>query len=118
MKTKYWIMILAVLLLVSAFFAVLLSRVGQDAQTVEVWSEGELLHTLPLAVDTQIIVETTRGSNTVTVRDGKVAVTAADCPDHYCMKRGFCDGGSGIVCLPNRLVLKFTKAAPIDGVSG
>ena len=118
MKTKCWIMILAVLLLVSGFFAIMLSRGSQDAQAVQIWSEGKLLHTLPLAVDTQIVVETDRGSNTVTVRDGKVAVTAADCPDHYCMKRGFCDGGSQIVCLPNRLVLKFTKAASIDGISG
>ena len=118
MKTKYWIMILAVLLLVSGFFAIMLSRGSQDAQAVQIWSEGKLLHTLPLAVDTQIVVETDRGSNTVTVRDGKVAVTAADCPDHYCVRQGFCNSGAQIVCLPHKLVITFLGETEIDGAVG
>lgn len=116
MKTRYWVLILAALLVLSVVAGLLLNN-RKEARAVEVWSEGELLYTLPLSVDTQILVETDRGSNTVTVRDSKVAVTEADCPDHYCMQRGFCSGGSQIVCLPNRLVLKFTEAAPIDGIS-
>ena len=117
MKTKFWILILAALLVVSLGAAWLL-RGETDAQAVQVYSEGKLLYTLPLGVDTQVTVETERGCNTITVQDGKVAVTAADCPDGYCMARGFCDGGSQIVCLPNRLVLKFVKDAPLDGISG
>ena len=58
------------------------------------------------------------GTNTVTVRDGKVAVTQADCPDHYCMDRGWCDSGTPIVCLPNRLVLKFVGKQTVDGAVG
>ena len=117
MKTKFWILILAALLAVSLAAAWLLQG-KQDAQAVQVYSEGKLLYTLPLSQDAQVTVETARGCNTITVQDGKVAVTAADCPDGYCMARGFCHGGSQIVCLPNRLVLKFTGEAPLDGVSG
>ena len=58
------------------------------------------------------------GSNTVTVKDGKIAVTAADCPDHYCMERGFCDSGTQIVCLPNRVIIKFQGEQEIDGAAG
>jgi hypothetical protein len=58
------------------------------------------------------------GHNVVTVKGGKVAVTEATCPDHYCMKRGYCDGGADIVCLPNRLVLKFIGEQEVDFVVG
>ena len=58
------------------------------------------------------------GTNTITVRDGHIAVTAATCPDHYCMHRGFCDRGTQIVCLPNRLVIRFLGEQNIDAVAG
>ena len=47
-----------------------------------------------------------------------IAVTAATCPDHYCMHRGFCDRGTQIVCLPNRLVIRFLGEQNIDAVAG
>ena len=118
MKTRSWILIFAVLLLVCGILSVWLLRSGEAASAVEVWSDGELLYTLPLAVEKQITVESAYGTNTVTVRGGSVAVTEADCPDHYCMKRGFCDSGVQIVCLPNRLVLKFVGEQTVDAVVG
>ena len=46
----------------------------------------------------------------IAVKDGKIAVTEASCPDHYCMQRGYCHSGAQIVCLPNRLVISFLGA--------
>lgn len=117
MKTKYWIIVLALLLVASTAAAFFLSGNSQPADTVQVLSEGKLLHTLSLNQDQTITVETARGSNTVTVKDGKVAVTEADCPDGYCMARGYCSGGTQIVCLPHRLVLQFARSE-LDGISG
>ena len=91
---------------------------GEAAEMVEIWSDGEFLYSLPLSVDTQLRIDSEQGSNTISVKDGKIAVTQADCPDHYCMDRGFCDGGAQIVCLPNRLVIKFVAPQEIDGVVG
>lgn len=114
MKTKYWVLLFAVTALAclgaSAF---LLS--GEEAAVAEVYAQGELVATLPLAVDQEITVD---GRNTVTVRDGKVAVTWADCPDQYCVERGWCSGGADVVCLPNRLVISFAGEQELDGVSG
>ena len=56
--------------------------------------------------------------NVITVKGGKIAVTEASCPDHYCMHRGFCDSGLQIVCLPNKLEIRFTGKQDIDGVVG
>ena len=117
MKTKYWVVLLAALLLICAVLSVVFLRPGQ-AQQAEIWSDGKLIKTVLLRIDQEFTVESADGVNTVTVRDGKIAVTAASCPDGYCMQRGFCQGGAQIVCLPNRLVIKFVAQQEIDGVVG
>ncbi len=117
MKTKTWLALLALVLALCLWLSLWLLT-GPEARQVEVWSDGELLYVLELRTDQELTVTTDRGSNTITVRGGAVAVTAADCPDHYCMDRGFCSGGAQIVCLPNRLVLKFIGQQQIDGVAG
>jgi hypothetical protein len=118
MKTGHWIAVFVVLLALCAGASFLLLTGNEPADTVEVWSDGVLLAVLDLNVPRELVVESTYGTNVVTVRDGAVAVTYADCPDGYCMKRGFCDGGVEIVCLPNRLVLRFVGEQAIDGVVG
>lgn len=118
MKTKYWVLILSLLLALSIGLSLFLLDGGAPADTVQILSRGKVLYTLSLNKDQAVTVETDLGRNTVTVRDGKVAVTEADCPDGYCMARGFCSSGPQIVCLPNRLVIQFTGSAPLDGISG
>ena len=118
MKTRYWIMALAALVLVSGLACVPL-LMQKEAQQAEITSGGEIIAVVDLAVDQAFTVEAPDGGrNTVTVKDGAIAVTAADCPDHYCMDRGFCSGGSAIVCLPNRLTITFLGEQEIDGAVG
>ena len=118
MKTRTWILILTATLALCAAMSLWLLQPGKSADRIEVWSEGEKLYSLSLYKDQTVTVTTATGTNTVTIRNGAVAVTAANCPDHYCMQRGFCQGGADIVCLPNRLVIKFLGAQEIDGVVG
>ena len=118
MKSKYWITILAVLLIGSALACIPLLTAGTAARA-QITSHGEVIATVDLLIEQELTVESPDGgSNTITVKDGAIAVTAADCPDHYCMDRGFCSGGSQIVCLPNRLVISFLGEQEIDGVVG
>ena len=118
MKTKFWIIIVSLVAAASLAVSLWLFRPAEQATAVKVISEGKLLYTLPLSEDTRLEVVSAHGTNIITVKDGKVAVTEADCPDQHCVKRGFCDRGSQIVCLPNRLVLEFTRVSGIDGISG
>lgn len=118
MKTKTWVLLLAALLLVCGVLSVFVMLPKEAADSVQVWSDGKLLHTLPLGKDAEVTVESAFGTNVVTVKDGKAGVTHADCPDGYCMARGMISGGTQIVCLPNRLVLKFTAEQTVDGVAG
>ena len=116
-KTRVWILLLG-LLLVACVALSILFFMPRHADRAEVYSDGKLLYTLDLHKDTEHTVLLEDGSNTITVKDGKIAVTRANCPDGYCMKRGFCDGGADIVCLPNRLVIVFLQENDVDGVVG
>ena len=118
MKTKVWIAIFAVVLVVCAGLSLLFLLPGQDAAYVEIWSDGVHLATWSLSVNQNMSVGYGDGYNVVTVKNGKVAVTEATCPDHYCMNRGFCNSGAQIVCLPNRLVLRFVGQTDVDFVVG
>ena len=118
MKTKHYILIFAALLVLCVGLSLLFLTPRGEASAVEIWSDGVLIDTWSLAVNQSITVGYEDGYNVVTVKGGKVAVTEATCPDHYCMKRGFCDGGAQIVCLPNRLVLKFIGEQEVDFVVG
>ena len=114
MKTKYWLMIFGAVAAVCIALSLPLLRSDQ-ARFARITSKGELVKTVDLMVDQEFTVD---GKNTVTIQDGKIAVTWADCPDHYCMKRGFCDGGTDIVCLPNRLVITFLGDQEVDAAIG
>ena len=117
MKTKYWIIALAAALLACGILSLVLLN-PQQAETAQILSDGKLLRTVNLKIDQEFTVEYKGEVNTVTVQGGKIAVTAASCPDGYCMKRGFCQGGAQIVCLPNRLVIKFLGKQSVDGIVG
>ena len=119
MNTKIWILIFAALLVVCLGLSFFLLQPGEAATHAEIMSEGKVLHTVDLRMDRVIHITTDKGgSNTVTIKDGKIGVTEANCPDHYCMERGFCSNGAQIVCLPNKLVIRFTGVQEVDSVAG
>ena len=50
---------------------------------------------------------TSKYSNTITVKDGKIAVTESDCPGEDCENCGWSDStGRSIVCLPNEVEIR------------
>ena len=119
MKTKYWIILLSLLLLLCGAGGAFLLMPGGDSTHAQIISDGQVMQIVDLRIDREIYITTDNGGrNTVTVKDGKIAVTEANCPDHYCMERGFCSGGAQIVCLPNKLVISFLEKQEVDGVVG
>ena len=118
MKTKYWIILLAVILAVSLGLSIPLLLPGEDAAYAEIISDGKTVTIVDLKIDQTFSVLTPDGGNIITVQDGKIGVTQADCPDHYCMDRGMCSSGAQIVCLPNKLIIRFKGSQTVDTVVG
>ena len=118
MKSGYWAILLFCLVALCAGLALLFRSPGAPSELAEVRSRGQLIKTIDLGVDQEFTVTDDAGSNVITVRDGRIAVTWADCPDGYCVQRGFCNSGSQIVCLPHGLVITFVGESDVDFAVG
>ena len=98
---------------------VLLAPHGNEVQIVQ---DGVELYRLDLSkVKNQTIdIEYQGRVNTVQIENGRIRMLEADCPDHTCMHMGWLRSGSlPIVCLPNRLVVRYTKAdTNVDAIAG
>ena len=117
-KTKHWVLLLSAVLVLCIGLSLWLWLPGQPAREAQIWVEGKLWKTVPLTQDQTFAVETQLGKNVITVQNGAIAVTEADCPGGDCMARGFCNSGAQIVCLPHRLVISFAKTGTQDSVTG
>lgn len=106
--------ILASVLLLLALAAFLIFKLSaKEGSTVSITVGGEVYKTVPL--DNDAVIEVVTGENgeyvnTVTVKDGKVFVSYANCPDGICENhRPIKYRGESIACLPHKL------AVTVDG---
>lgn len=109
-----FVLLLAVFLTVG--FA--LHAAAAEDVTVEIRLDGALVHSQPLTQDGVFTVEG-EYTNTVTIQDGRVAVTASDCPGSDCVHSGWAkDAGRAIICLPNRMEIRLTGSSDVDVIVG
>ncbi len=121
-STKFWLLLLAVLLAASAAGSLLLFM-GREGSVANVYLDGRLLRSIDLdaAQSFSFDVDGPIGSNTVQVEHGRIRVSHADCPDQVCVRQGWVsDSAAPIVCLPNGLVIRIEGGAQdgIDGAAG
>lgn len=86
-------------------------------QTVQIIQDGAVLYTIDLSVaEDQIIEVEYQGSkNIIQIKNHKISVVDAECPDHTCVEMGELQSSAApIVCLPNRLVIRFVEDDEID----
>lgn len=92
---------------------------GDTAAVAQIYQNGERVKTVSLAQSQEFIL-TGAYSNTVIVRDGKIAVTASDCPGEDCVHSGWIgSAGRSIVCLPNGVEIRIVaNNSDVDFVVG
>lgn len=107
----------AVVLLAVLVFALFLP--GQDGACAQIYQDGKLIKTVPLDQDGEFEI-VGRFTNTVAVRDGKIAVIRSDCPGEDCVSCGWIGGaGRSVVCLPNGLEIRvISDKTDVDFVVG
>ncbi len=98
--------IFVALISVSCYIFFALPRRGAG-ETVEVYSDGKLVETLPLSKNCEYAVEDK--NFVITVCDKKVTVTKTYCNDRVCETMKLDQNGGEIVCLPNKIVIRLSK---------
>lgn len=109
----------AVLVLAVVTFLFFLPRSSSTPAVAQIYQNGALLMTVPLDQPQEFPVEG-EYCNTITVRDGKIAITASDCPGLDCVHSGAIHSpGRSLVCLPNALEIRVvTGQSDVDFVVG
>ena len=94
---------------VAVFFALLLFYgPGRTGETVEARFENETIFTAPLGSSLR---KSFHGKISIEIDNGRARVSAADCPDQFCVRSGWISSpGQSIVCLPNRLTVRVLGA--------
>lgn len=77
-----------------------------DTATVVIRDGAQNVYELPLGQDATKTVTTDLGTNVIEIKDGRVHVEEADCPNQDCVHQGWIDAaGQQIVCLPHKLTV-------------
>jgi hypothetical protein len=96
--------------LVVASFAFVNASSGEGS-VVLIQVDGAIVHKTSLREAHSIAVHGTHGRLIVEIREGKVAIMQAECPNHICVKTGWrAHSGEIIVCVPNNTVVRIVAS--------
>lgn len=120
MKYRILIVICAAIFLLGVGGSLFVLFSGEKS-TVNILSDGQLIESIDLntSPDREIVVEYEGRTNTIEIKDGRIRVIDAQCPDHTCVRMGYLENASmPIVCLPNRLVITFAdEKSDVDAMT-
>lgn len=117
MKRNDWILIILIIVGMGVCFLFTLSGKKSAGQTVTVMIDGVERGSYSLTEDRTVTLDT---GNTFCIRDGKVFMQSATCPDQYCVShKEICADGETIICLPHKVVIEIrsTNGAEYDAIS-
>ena len=111
MKKKDMILIAAVLA-ISLISLAAIKMTQKDGKEVIVTVDGKEVYKTSIKKDQIYQIPEENGTNVMQIKDGKVTMIEATCPDHYCMKQKAVDEhGGSIICLPNKVVIEGENTA-------
>lgn len=114
--------VLAIVLVLVLAAAVAVCFLPKDAAgncVAQIYHNTELVKTVDLGIPQEFSI-TGNYTNVITVEDGKIAITASDCPGEDCVHSGAIhSSGRSIVCLPNSVEVRvITQSSDVDFVVG
>ena len=113
--------IFALPLIIAAVFIAVFSGAADnnDIRIAKIILDGKTVRTVALdTAKNQTIDLGLEYGNIIEVRDGKVGIINADCPDKTCVKSGRIRYvGESITCLPNRINVRIVGNDGVDIVS-
>ncbi len=84
---------------------------GKSGISAIIEQDGETIAELNLNKNTEFVLnDGSGGSNTITVQNGHISVTEANCPDLVCVRTGaISQTGEVIACLPHKLIITISS---------
>lgn len=83
---------------------------GYDKTYAEITVNGEVYKTVSLSEHSGediFEVKTDEGINIIKVKDNKIGIIEADCPDQVCMNPEYIEkAGQSLVCLPHKVMIE------------
>lgn len=112
MKKKESIFILGILVLAGILWIGMSFFRRGSHQTIRITVDGKEYGTYSLSRNQIIRIN---GTNVCEIKDGKVRMTEANCPDQLCIRqRAIDESGGSIICLPNRIVIEGEKGGNVQ----
>lgn len=111
---------IAIVAVLAVLVALCFLHKGSDSPVqAQIYQSGDLIMTVPLEEDASFTI-TGKYTNVITVADGRIAVSASDCPGEDCVHSGAIhSSGRSIVCLPNSVEIRVVNAqSDVDFVVG
>ena len=98
------LILIALLLMLSLM--PLIFHIESNKKIADIKLNGNIIRQIELSEDKTFVIDSENGSNVVDVKDGKIAIIEADCPDKVCVKTGAISNmGEIIACVPHKLVI-------------
>ena len=121
MKKKDIILIAVVLVIALISFAAI-KITQKDGKQVVVTVDGKEVYKTSIQKDQTYKIPVNNGRNIMQIKDGKVTMKQANCPDQICTDHKPIEkSGETIVCLPHKVVIEIkaenTKEQELDGVT-
>lgn len=114
-KTRYWVLIILVILIIGIAFLVSRFLVNNDYTIANVYQNGECIYSVDLSKVEEayeFTIESEWGENTIRVETGRIRFLDADCNDRICVESGWLSSDSSmLVCLPHRLIIRIEATA-------
>ena len=116
MKTHKILIIACITIFILGIIGSIFMILKPHGHNVEIIQDGNILYKINLdtSADRTIITEYQGNKNTIRIQNHQIYIENADCPDHTCIKMGVLESeASPIVCLPNKLIIRFTDTEGI-----
>jgi hypothetical protein len=121
MKTGIWIIIIVIFLILCVLLSFFLMNRSPASSVVGIYKDGVLIQKIDLekaAGERSIDLYDGDDYNIIIAGDGEIYIKAANCRDQVCVRhkplRLGDKANSPIICLPNRVVIKFLS--PEEGL--
>ena len=115
-KNDILLLMMYILLTVGMTVYVIQDKINATADQIQIYSDGEVIKNIPLpAKDQEFEVKNDHGFIKISIKEGVVSVTDADCRDQICVHtKPIKLGGEMIVCLPNKMYVEIKKKQRVE----